>query len=225
VTPVAAVPKADRPPEDESGRPVAGTGGTDDAPDARDEALDEARYDAVILAGGRARRMGGADKPGLPVAGRPLIAWVADAVADAGRVVVVGPDRPDLPGTVTVREDPPGSGPVPALRAGLAEVRAAWVTVLAADLPFLRAGHVRALLAQARAHGRGAVLVDDDGREQWLAGAWSGETLRSALAGHHGASLEGLLGPLRPALVGSAEPRPPWYDCDTPEDLAAAAGM
>lgn len=201
MTPVTAVPKPDP------------------APDG------PARYDAVILAGGRARRMGGADKPGLPVAGRPLIAWVADAVADAGRVVVVGPARPDLPGAVNVLEDPPGSGPVPALRAGLGEVRAAWVAVLAADLPFLRSGHVGELLARARAHGDGAVLVDDAGREQWLAGAWRSERLLAVLAAYDGASLKGLLGPLCPALVGSAEPRPPWYDCDTPADLDAATGM
>ncbi|GAA2089517.1 hypothetical protein GCM10009780_32360 [Actinomadura alba] len=211
---MAAVPRDDRPPDHDVARGPDGPGG-----------VPAGGYDAVILAGGRARRMGGADKPGLRVAGRPLIAWVADAVSDAGRVVVVGPARPDLPGVVTVREDPPGSGPVPALRAGLAEVRAAWVAVLAADLPFLRAAHVTALLARARQHGRGAVLTDDSGREQWLAGAWNGETLRGALSGYRGASLKGLLGPLGPALVGAAGPRPPWYDCDTPADLDAATGM
>jgi molybdopterin-guanine dinucleotide biosynthesis protein A len=169
--------------------------------------------------------MGGADKPGLVVGGRPLITWVAEAVASAERVVIVGPARPDLPHAVTVREDPPGSGPVPALRTGLTEVRAPWVVLLAADLPFLRALHVRELLAAARLHGHGAVLTDHDGREQWLAGAWCGETLRSALSGYRGASLKGLLGPLRPRLVRSAERRPPWYDCDTPGDLAAAADL
>ena len=55
---------------------------------------------------------------------------VASAVAAAGvrRVVLVGPARPELAGLATTlpgglavtREDPPGSGPVPALRAGLA---------------------------------------------------------------------------------------------------------
>ncbi len=48
-----------------------------------------------------------------------------------------------------VREDPPGSGPVPALRRGLAEVAAPWVFLLAADLPFIRAGHLGSLLAAA----------------------------------------------------------------------------
>jgi molybdopterin-guanine dinucleotide biosynthesis protein A len=183
-------------------------------------------YDAVILAGGRARRLGGADKPGMLVGGRPLIARVVEAVAGAGRTVIVGPPRPDLPGTITIREDPPASGPVPALRTGLTQVRAAWMVLLAADLPFLRAGHVEELLAQARRHGRGTVLVDGDGREQWLAGAWCTAALRDAVDGYPGGSLGGLLGPLGPAVVGSGDdPRPPWFDCDTPAELAFAADL
>ncbi|MFB4318603.1 molybdenum cofactor guanylyltransferase [Actinomadura sp. 21ATH] len=182
-------------------------------------------YDAVLLAGGRARRLGGADKPGAAVGGRPLLAWVAAAVAGAARLVVVGPPRAaDPPGAIVVREDPPGSGPVPALRAGLAEVRAPRTVLLAADLPFLRPAHVAALLDAAGAAGSGgAVLVDEDGREQWLAGCWPTADLRAALASYEGGSLRGLLGPLGPARVAlPAGERPPWYDCDTPGALLHA---
>ncbi|MQY08616.1 molybdenum cofactor guanylyltransferase [Actinomadura macrotermitis] len=182
----------------------------------------ERAFDAVVLAGGQARRLGGADKPGAPVAGRALVEWVADAVAAAGRLIVVGPPRAALPHAVAVREDPPGAGPVPALRAGLAEVRAPWLALLAADLPFLRAGHVAALLDAARG-ADGAVLLDDQGREQWLAGCWRTGALRAALAGYRRSSLFGLLGPLRPVPVRlAAGERPPWYDCDTPDALADA---
>jgi molybdopterin-guanine dinucleotide biosynthesis protein A len=146
---------------------------------------------------------------------------VADAAAGAGRLVVVGPPRPDPRGAITVREDPPGAGPVPALRAGLAEVRAPWTVLLAADLPFLRPGHVAALL-DAAGDG-GAVLVDEAGREQWLAGCWPTGPLRAALAAYAGASLRGLLGPLGPERVAlPAGERPPWYDCDTPDALLHA---
>ena len=48
--------------------------------------------------------------------------------------------------------------------------------MLAADLPFLRAAHLRALLAATEAD-RGAVLVDDGGYPQWLAGCWPERTL------------------------------------------------
>ncbi|MFB4310045.1 molybdenum cofactor guanylyltransferase [Actinomadura sp. GTD37] len=178
-------------------------------------------YDAVLLAGGRARRFG-ADKPAAPVGGRALIEWTAAAVPDASRLIVVGPRRDVLPGAVVVREDPPGAGPVPALRAGLAEVRAPRLALLAADMPFLRPAHVARLL-EAAGDGPGAVLLDEAGRAQWLAGCWRSDALRAALDGHRGASLRGLLGPLEPVPVAvPAGTRPPWFDCDTPEELAAA---
>lgn len=182
-------------------------------------------FDAVLLAGGLARRLGGVDKPALKVAGTPLLVLTASAVEAAGRVVVVGPPHPDLPHATYVREDPPGSGPVPALRAGFAEVGAPWTVLLAADMPFLRPGHVAALLAAARRAGAdGAVFVDDDGRAQWLTGVWRTASLRRALDGYAGARLRGVLRGLRPVAVAvrDAGERPPWFDCDTPEALAGA---
>jgi molybdenum cofactor guanylyltransferase len=181
-------------------------------------------YDAVVLAGGGARRLSGADKPGVVVGGRPLVAWVAAAVASAERLVLVGPARPELPGAISVREDPPGGGPVPALRAGLPHVRAPWVAVLAADLPFLRPGHVAEL--RRRAAGRsGAVLVDADARPQWLTGVWRTADLAGALDRYRSASLRGLMDPLGPDLVRAPAGESPWYDCDTPSDVATASRM
>ncbi len=96
-----------------------------------------------------------------------------------------------------------------------------WVAVLAGDLPFLRGEHVAALRVAAQEAG-GAVLVDADGREQWLVGVWRLGRLRAALAAYDGNSLRGLLAPLEPALVRLANWPPPWFDCDTPEDLERA---
>ncbi|MBP2703624.1 NTP transferase domain-containing protein [Microbispora sp. RL4-1S] len=193
-------------------------------------------YDAVILAGGRAERFGGGDKPGALVGGRPLVERVAAAVAAAGTIVVVGPFRPGLRAVFT-REEPPGGGPIPALRAGLGQVRRDWVALLAADLPFMGAADVTALLRAALAGGTGtdgagtdevgaagAVLVDDGGREQWLAGVWRTAVLRRALEPYEGRSLHGLLGPLAPVRLrpARADGREPWFDCDTVDDLGAA---
>ena len=85
------------------------------------------------------------------------------------------------------------------------------VAVLAADLPFLQAGHLRELRRVA-ADAAGAVLVDDGGRPQWLAGCWDTAVLRRALGGYQGDSLRGLLAPLEPVLVRTAagERRPGW---------------
>ncbi|HEY4854034.1 MAG TPA: NTP transferase domain-containing protein [Streptosporangiaceae bacterium] len=180
-------------------------------------------FDAVVLAGGRASRLGGTDKPGLVVGARTLLASVVAAADSAGaqRIVVVGPARPELADRVAfVREDPPESGPVPALRRGLAPVCAPTVAVLAADLPFLRARHLRILLGALPAGPArptrpaspagpggplsGVIMVDDGGRRQWLAGCWRTAVLRTAMQAYSGNSLHGLLRPLEPALLTPA---------------------
>jgi molybdenum cofactor guanylyltransferase len=64
--------------------------------DARDGALPA--FDAVILAGGQAKRLGGVDKPGLVVGRAPMAVSVTAAAVAAGarRVVLVGPARAAL---------------------------------------------------------------------------------------------------------------------------------
>jgi molybdenum cofactor guanylyltransferase len=191
--------------------------------------------DAVILAGGRAARLGGIDKPGLEVGGRTLLGTVVTTCQDAGagQIVVVGPEQAEL-SVRFVREEPAGAGPWPALRRGLAELTGLaglagpgagdQVAVLAADLPFLRAPHLLRLLEAAEGHA-GAVLLDDEDQPQWLTGCWHRGCLQEAADRYQGSTLRGLMRPLEPARVriepAPGEP-PPWLDCDTGADLARA---
>ncbi len=143
-------------------------------------------YDAIVLAGGAARRLGGADKPALEVGGRTLLDRVVTAVSDARRVVVVGPARPVSVAVGWCREHPPGGGPVAALAAGLAtglgETAAAVVVTLAADLPFVGPGVPTLLSALSGSPAAGAAfLVDAGERVNYLAGAWRRDALRAAL--------------------------------------------
>ena len=195
-------------------------------------------YDVVVLAGGSARRFGGVDKSALVVGERTLLERVLAATLGAARVVVVGPVR-DLAGGPAVRwtqEQPPGAGPVAGLQAGLAQVHAPVVVLLAADLPFVSVAVVAALAGAAAHPGAvqggavqgGAVLLDGDGRSQWLLSAWPADDLRAALVGAApGASLRSVLGGLAWSgllatdLVGQG-PAEVWYDCDTFEELAEA---
>jgi molybdopterin-guanine dinucleotide biosynthesis protein A len=183
-------------------------------------------FAAVVLAGGRAARLGGQPKPQLEVGGRSMLAAVLAAVAGADPRVVVGPPQPVPAGVVVVREEPPRGGPVAALRAGLAQVPTDVVAVVAGDLPFLTAGVIRSL--RERLTGDGVLVVDDTGQDQLLLGVWRTAALRAALpeqAAH--TSLRKVLSPLavrrlRPRLQPG---RPaPWTDCDTPADLARARG-
>jgi len=195
----------------------------------------EARLAAIVLAGGRARRLGGVDKPGIKLGQRSLAGAVVMAATQAGvsRVVIVGPERPELAAELAgdavtaieyTCERPAGAGPVPALRAGLDLVTEPRLLLLAADLPFLTAAALRGLV-EAAGEDRGAVLADPTGRSQWLMSCWRTADLRVAVAGYAGSSLRGLLEPLPHVEVAAAlvpgEP-PYWLDCDTPEDVAAA---
>jgi hypothetical protein len=70
------------------------------------------------------------------------------------------------------------------------------------------------------------LLVDEAGRPQWLVSCWRTARLRTALARYQRSSLGELLGPLRAAEVAlPAGNAPPWLDCDTPEDVAAARAL
>ncbi|MEV0480474.1 NTP transferase domain-containing protein [Streptomyces sp. NPDC050508] len=191
------------------------------------DAVLDAPYDAVVLAGGAARRLGGADKPGLRVGGRALLDRVLTACADAGTTVVVADPRPTLRPVRWAREDPPGAGPVAALDAGLRHTTADAVVVLSADLPFLEAATVRRLLTALRTSGaEGVLLTDADGRDQPLVAAYHAPALRrelSALTNEHG-GLTGLpLRRLTAALDLTRVPDPvASFDCDTWDDLATA---
>lgn len=178
-------------------------------------------FDAVILAGGSSRRMGGGDKTTLDVGGATLLDRAIEAAAGAGEIVVVGTARPTTRDVRWTREDPVGGGPAAAVAAGLELVFAPRVLVLAADLPFVTAAVSAVLLT--RAVPCGAVLVDDAGAPQWLLGAWPTAVLRDALGGDQaGCSLRAALEPLDPVRVTAAEGPPAWFDCDDPTDVLAA---
>ncbi|MEO3972714.1 DUF6457 domain-containing protein [Streptomyces sp. CAU 1734] len=187
-------------------------------------------YDAVVLAGGAARRLGGADKPGVSVGGRSLLDRVLGACRGAGRTVVVGERRPTARPVVWALEHPPGGGPLPALDAGLRALapESETVAVLSADLPFLNETTVRGLHGALLASGReAALLLDADGREQPLVAVYRTEPLRReiALLATEYDRLAGL--PLRlltaelDIIRTGAEPSAV-FDCDTWEDISAA---
>ncbi|WP_437070682.1 NTP transferase domain-containing protein [Streptomyces sp. enrichment culture] len=192
-----------------------------------ENASGEPAYDAVVLAGGAARRLGGADKPGVRVGGRALLDRVLGACAEARTTVVVADPRPTSRSVRWAREEPPGGGPLAALDAGLRHTTAPHVVVLSADLPFLREDTVDRLLAGLRAGGGdGVLLADADGRDQPLVAAYRSAALRSGLAALTAAngSLSGL--PLRRLTAGLGLTRltdpVAAFDCDTWDDIATA---
>ncbi|MBQ1090966.1 NTP transferase domain-containing protein [Streptomyces sp. B93] len=202
-------------------------GVTEHQPPASRSTEDTTAYDAVVLAGGGARRLGGVDKPGVRVGGRALLDRVLAACADARRTVVVAEPRETARPVLWAREDPPGGGPLAALGAGLRHSTAELVLVASADLPFLDTGTVRRLRDALRTGGAdGAQLIDAEGRAQPLVAVYRAAALRRGLASvtEERGGLTGL--PLRLLTAGLHLTRVPdpvaAFDCDTWDDIAIA---
>jgi molybdopterin-guanine dinucleotide biosynthesis protein A len=199
-------------------------------------------FDAVILAGGRSSRLGGAPKPRLVSGGRTLLELALEAAHGAHTIVVVGPDPGPLPaGVLTCREEPPFAGPAAAIAAGLAALAAhrmaggiapptpaapAWTLVLACDMP--RATAAVTALREELAHGAegdGVLAVSADGRRQPLAGFYGTAALQrsAAEAARRGALADASVFALLASLDVRGLRVPPGStdDVDTWEDAAA----
>jgi molybdopterin-guanine dinucleotide biosynthesis protein A len=147
-------------------------------------------FGAILLAGGRASRMGGIDKPGLLVDGVSLLDRAIAAVREIGAdpLVAVGPPAAYDASVRWVREDPPFTGPAAAIVAALAAMPEApdptWTLVLACDLPRVGAA-VRQLVDDILllpSDVDGACLADPSSRPQWLTAVYRTAVLRRAAA-------------------------------------------
>jgi molybdopterin-guanine dinucleotide biosynthesis protein A len=161
---------------------------------------------AVVLAGGTAARLDGADKASIELDGRTLLAHALDALVDAAEVVVVGDPVPTERPVTFCRESPRYGGPVAGLLTGVdALLRTPrTVGVLAVDMPRVTALTFRRL-HEAAAGRDGAVLVGPDGRRQLAMVLDAGRLgdVRPDLEGQHGMAVRRLLGPLDLADVAA----------------------
>ena len=176
-------------------------------------------FAAVVLAGGRAARLGGADKASIELNGRSLLDHALESVIDASEVVVVGEQLPtDRPVTFVV-EEPRYGGPVAGLLIGREWLLREFptVVVLAVDMPFLTASTIRRLHEAAVGHD-GAVLVGEDGRRQlaFVVATRRLDAVAPDLEGRHGMSVRALLEPLDlvdvPATGREAQDIDSWAD-------------
>lgn len=190
---------------------------------------------AIILAGGRASRLG-TPKGHVRLGGRTLVERALDAVAHLPSVVVGPGDLGDAvaahPAASLTREDPPYAGPAAALAAGTDElerrgVAPTWLLVLACDL--VRAAEAAALLLDAPRGADGSILIDAGGAPQWLCGVYRVGPLRARIADLRAADAlasapaRALLGGLDLARI--PDPASLTQDIDTPADLARALSL
>jgi molybdopterin-guanine dinucleotide biosynthesis protein A len=190
----------------------------------------------VLLAGGLARRMGGGDKPLRAIAGRTILARVIDRLAPQCDGLVLNangdPARFTETGLTVVPDGVQGfAGPLAGILAALdwaAENRpdVAHVVSAAADSPFLPRDYVSRLVAAREAGGPPLACAESGGQAHPVNALWAvalREDLRHALVvedmrkidrwtARHGVTL----------AAWAAEPVDPFFNANTPEDIAEA---
>lgn len=187
----------------------------------------------VILAGGQATRLGGGDKALLDLGGQPMLAHVIRRLAPqvAGLALNANGDPTRFAGFgLPVLPDPlPGfPGPLAGVLAGLdwaAREGANHIVTAAADTPFLPGNLVSAFYAAAdRAHEPIALAATASGLHPTF-GLWPvsmREDLRLALKAGTRKVAAWALGQGAARAMFAEAPQDPFFNVNTPDDLATA---
>ena len=122
---------------------------------------------AAILAGGRARRLGGADKASLTVGRARIIdrqLAALSAVADDIRIVGHDPARYAGLGVRVIPDAIADAGPLGGIYSALLDAAHDRVLVIACDLPFVTAGLLARLVDESRIAGGADAVVPRSAR-------------------------------------------------------------
>ncbi len=176
-----------------------------------------------ILAGGRATRLGGADKAWLQRDGRPQVLRLADRFATLADTVLVSANRDAARyaehGLHAVADRVLGIGPLGGLDALAQACATAWLLTLPIDIVSF---DDRLLPALREAGDAGAYAVDEDGMQPLIA-LWPTLALRDAIAraiDSDDYAIQSLQRRLAMARVRFPGVR--FGNLNTPDDLAAA---
>lgn len=188
----------------------------------------------IILTGGLSRRMGGGDKTLLRVGGKRLLDLIIERAAlqvavlainangDAGRfqdtgLPVISDDVPDFP------------GPLAGILAGMDWARRTvpdcrWLVSFAGDAPLIPADLVTRLLHAVEGEGAQMACASSGGRAHSVVGLWpvslAGE-LRHALVDEDVRKVRLWTSRYKVSEVPwPADPIDPFFNVNTPEDLA-----
>ncbi len=125
----------------------------------------------VVLAGGRARRMGGQDKGLVPFAGRPLVEWVLAAlVPQVGTLLINANRNQETYGSLghpVIEDRIEGfQGPLAGFASAMAAVSTPWMVTVPCDGPFLAPDLVERLCAALEREGAEIAVATDGARMQ-----------------------------------------------------------
>lgn len=188
------------------------------------------RIFGVILAGGQGRRMGGADKALLPLAGESLIARIAARFAPQVEHLAIAangdPARFAGLGLPVLPDAPPSRGPLSGILAGLDWAAPLGATALVStpvDLPFLPADLVPRLCLAAEFAPSGLAIARASDRAQPASAIWPvalRTPLRDFLASGETSRVMGFAARHDPAFADFDAAA--FANLNTPEDLASA---
>jgi molybdopterin-guanine dinucleotide biosynthesis protein A len=167
----------------------------------------------------------GRDKALVPVAGKPMLEWVAEALDTAGlEHVVVGRAN-------GIRDDRPvHRGPLAGIATGLRVAAGRDVLAVAVDQPLVRSHTLRRLVALSTGE-RAVVPIDGGARQVTCAlypAAWAEE---AAAEDEASGSIQSLLDRMRfrpvmaPEWRSWGETGASWRSIDTPQDVVTADGL
>jgi molybdopterin-guanine dinucleotide biosynthesis protein A len=197
----------------------------------------------VILAGGASRRMGGQHKGLLHVAGRPMIRHVAERLAPQVLALAIsvhgaGAEFASLGAPLIADAASEQHGPLAGVLAGMiwareTHRRARWIATASCDAPFCPDDYVGALLTAALApppNGPRIAIAASNGRSHFAFGLWpvalsadlsayldSGERRMQGWIARHSHVVAEF-----PPLLCDAQPLDPFFNVNTPDDLATA---
>ena len=125
----------------------------------------------VILAGGKARRMGGADKGLITVNDRPMIAYVIDALRPQVANILISANRNrdsygEFGHPVVADDNTEFQGPLAGIAAGMQAARTPYIAVAPCDSPLLSGDIVQRLHAALSAAGSRIAAAHDGERLQ-----------------------------------------------------------
>jgi len=190
----------------------------------------------VILAGGQARRMGGADKCLQPVAGKTILARVIERLRPQVEELVLNangdPTRFAAYGLAVVPDSVPDfAGPLAGVLAGLDWVaahrpQARTIVTAPADGPFLPRDLVQHLANVLAAEDAELATAASGVQTYPVVGLWPvhlRQALRKALVEEDLHKVDAWTSRFRRAVAAfAAEPIDPFFNANTPEQLAEA---
>lgn len=188
---------------------------------------------AVILAGGRSRRMGGGDKALLPLAGVSLLARTIAALGPQAAPLLLNTGseavRRAAPGLPAVADALPGfAGPLAGILGALDWLRdhapqCRWLVSVPVDAPLFPADLVARLAAAVAGGEADLACAVSGGRRHPVFGLWPlalAEDLRRAVIDEGQRAVGAWTARHRLALVEWPDrPLDPFHNLNTPEDL------